>query len=90
MTWKPNESAGPTVLLSITRDGSDRLAATPILVSGHLWPWRWNVWKSSPWPMTMNSTRSPMLDVHFGVFGAFLRLKVVFDITRTHRRTGSR
>ncbi|GGR96553.1 hypothetical protein GCM10010169_46400 [Micromonospora fulviviridis] len=63
ITWAPNESPGPSVLLSMIGTWSANgwpLLTTPVRVSAQECPCRWKVCMSLPMPTTTNSTRSPL------------------------------
>ena len=64
-------------LLSMMGVGSSGPDNNPVRLSAQRWACRWKVWKWSPWPMAMNSTRSPSRASKMGASGATLLLIVI-------------
>lgn len=44
ISWNPNDSAGPVILVSMIRLGSSGLSSMPVRLSAQRCPWMWNVW----------------------------------------------
>ncbi|CPU63489.1 Uncharacterised protein [Mycobacteroides abscessus] len=76
-TWNPNASPGLRSRLSTTWLGSYWSASRPVRLFAQRCAWRWKVWSWLPWPMQMNSTRSPSFASNIGVSGATLLLMVM-------------